>query len=157
MNAVPLIIGIGNSRRGDDGAGPAVIAELEQNPSSQYKTTVCQGDLTRLMELWRDHTQVVLVDMVQIAGEEPGSVHRFDVSHDALPYTLSHSSHTLSLTQCIELARALEQLPQQISIVGIVGADASLGNPLSDAVEHAVHAVSTELRQAYTTQANSHA
>ena len=157
MKATPLIIGIGNTRRGDDGAGPAVIAELEQTPSSLYDTVVCEGDLTRLMELWQDHLQVVLVDMVQIAGEEPGTVHRFDVSHNALPYKLTCSSHTLSLTQCIELARALEQLPQQISIVGIVGADASLGNPLSAAVAHAVQTVSTELRLAYTNQASSNA
>ena len=112
----PLVIGIGNSERGDDGVGPAVIEYLNLTVKD-LETARCSGDLTRLLDLWQTRQHVVLVDMLVTSDAEPGTFHFFDTRQDSIPYELACSSHSMSLAQCIELARTLDQLPPRIDIL----------------------------------------
>ena len=141
--AAPLVIGIGNDHRGDDGAGLAVAARLEAQGYAPVAR--CQGDLTTLMELWRGHDHVRLVDMVRLENGNPGAIHRFDLSGTALPYTVACSSHGLSVAQAVELARALGELPVSIELIGIVGARTDAGAPMTKPVAAAVEVAACEL------------
>ena len=129
MRVPSLIIGVGNAQRGDDAAGLALVAALDGCVS--IDTVLCQGDMTQLFDLWQGHASVLVADMIQLPGARVGAIHRFDVSQHGLPYAASHSSHGLGIAQAVEMARALDVLPSQIEIVGIVGGDTSLGAPLS--------------------------
>ena len=133
-----LVIGVGNTLRGDDGAGPAVIAALEARglPGAQLMT--CQGDGLQLLETWKCASKVVLIDAV-MAGGKPGAVYRFDAIAQALPADLSFSStHAFGVAEAIELARALDQLPQHIVIYAVEGEHFAAGERLSPQVERAL-------------------
>ena len=104
----PLVIGIGNANRGDDGAGLAVAARLEAQ--GYAPVTRCQGDLTTLMDLWRGHDHVRLVDMIRLQNGNPGAIRRFDLSETALPYTVACSPRArASSTLCATLSPCEEQ------------------------------------------------
>ena len=139
-----LVIGIGNPDRGDDAVGPAVVERLAQSAPSIHAAT-CAGDLTRLLDLWHAHQQVILVDMLVIPGTPAGTVRTFDLRREPQPYALTCSSHALDLSQCVELARVLGALPAKVELLGVVGAQTTPGAPLTPAVHQAVSAVCAEL------------
>ena len=77
----PLVIGIGNRDRGDDGVGPVIVENLQQM-APDIDTACCAGDLTRLLDLWHGRERVILVDMLASQDAAPGTVHCFDIAHD---------------------------------------------------------------------------
>lgn len=136
-----LIIGIGNTLRGDDGVGPAVIAALEARGLAGAQLIACQGDGPWLLDVWKHAGRVVIIDAVT-SGGKPGAVYRFDAHRQALPTDLSFSStHAFGVAEAIELARVLEQLPPQVVIYAIEGKHFSIGTRLSPEVERALDEV----------------
>jgi len=116
-----LIIGVGNEFRGDDIAGLNVVRGLAHLESKQLLLTEAPGDASDLIELWKDHDDVILIDAVS-SGGIPGSVYRFDVIHESLPSEWSsYSTHALGIYQGIELARVLNRLPKKLILYGIEG------------------------------------
>ncbi len=124
------IIGIGQSLRGDDGLGPAVIERLRDAalpPAVELRTH--GGETAGLIELWRGLPAVFVVDALR--GVAPGLVHCFEVGA-ALPATVSRgSSHTLGLAAAVGLADALGERPATLRIYGLAGVDFRLGAGLS--------------------------
>ncbi len=153
---IPLVIDIGNRDRGDDGIGPAVVDRLRQI-APEIDTAYCAGDLTRLMELWEGRATVILVDMLVDEDDAVGTGRTFDLAREGLPYGLACSSHSMDLAQCIELARALERLPRNIEVVGIVGAQVDPGAGLSSPVQDAVETICRDIAAKLQTEAGSHA
>ena len=95
--------------------------------------------------------------MIQVAHGSAGELHRLEVSRNPLPYTVSCSSHGLSLAEAIEMARALECLPARVEVLGIVGTDTTLGAPLSAAVAQGVEALASRLLSEYPEWSITHA
>ena len=156
MNAAPdLLIGVGNEQRGDDGAGLALAGMLADRAG--VATARCSGDLTQLFDLWQGHDWVLIADMIQVAHGAAGELHRLEVSRNPLPYTVSCSSHGLSLAEAIEMARALECLPARVEVLGIVGTDTTLGAPLSAAVAQGVEVLVGRLLSEYPEWSITHA
>jgi hydrogenase maturation protease len=96
------------------------------------------GDAVALVSTWEGADLAVLVDAV-VSGGKPGTIYRFDGAH-RLParFFRAASSHVLGLAEALELARALDRLPERIMVVGIEAGDVSLGQGLSDAAAAAL-------------------
>jgi hydrogenase maturation protease len=137
-----LVIGLGNTWRSDDGAGPAVARHLGDDP----RVRVHEGEPVALIEAWHGAAEVLVVDAVS-SGAPPGTVHRLDGLAAPLPAELAHdSTHAFGLGETIELARALERLPARLLVYGIEGERFTAGDELSPAVEAAVQEVTREVR-----------
>jgi hydrogenase maturation protease len=90
------IICVGNSIRGDDGAGPATAERLRARG-----VPALVEEPANLIELWSGAEDVVVVDTVQ-SGAQPGTVHRVDATSEPLPAVLrSGSTHLLGLADAV--------------------------------------------------------
>jgi hydrogenase maturation protease len=144
-----VVLGVGNDYRGDDGAALAVLRALEGRVPDDVALRSFEQEPTRLVDAWEGAEVAVVVDAVS-SGAEPGTVHRFDASAEALPMLAFRSStHAFGVGDTIELARALGKLPARVVVLGIEGssfvAGDSLSAPVADAVGPAAEAVLAEL------------
>jgi hydrogenase maturation protease len=133
-----VVIGVGNTLRGDDGAGPAVADEVRSHAGDVVEVRVCEEEPTRLMDAFGDADIAFIVDAVS-TGAPAGSVHRFDASSAAIPAReLRSSTHALGIGETLELARALDRLPQRTVVFGVEGSDFTTHQGLSPAVADGV-------------------
>ncbi|WP_300612239.1 hydrogenase maturation protease [Trebonia sp.] len=140
-----LLIGIGNPDRGDDAAGLAVARKIRAaTVPGQVVVRELIGDQLALLDAWTGASVVYVVDAV-CSGGTPGTIYRFGTA-DALTDRFRHrGTHTFSLADVVELARALDRLPRHLAGFGIEGARWELGAPLSPRVEAAADAVTSQL------------
>jgi len=137
MNAV---IGVGNPDRGDDAAGREVARRLRLECPQDVTVMECEGILDTLLDAWRGAERAVVVDAV--TGPAPGRIHRFDAVKGPLPAAFaSTSTHGLGLAEAIELARALNTLPDRLVVYAIEGRSFALGAPISPEVDRAIERV----------------
>lgn len=141
--ATRLVVGLGNSDRGDDGVGPAVARRVAGRAPPPVRVAVHE-DPTALLDLWTATDLVVVVDAVR-TGRDPGTVLVLEAGAEALPARAwadapSGGTHALGLAAVVELARALDLLPARLVVVGVEGASFAHGDPLSPPVAAAVPA-----------------
>lgn len=130
----PLIVGIGNTFRSDDGVGPFVAEALA---ARGFAAQVHAGDGTGLMDLFEAHQALVLVDATH-SGAAPGTLVSFDAVAEKLPAELFHySTHRFGLAEAVETARALGSLPKSLMVHGIEGCEFGAGTQLSGPVREA--------------------
>jgi hydrogenase maturation protease len=140
-----LVIGIGNPDRGDDAAGLAVARRVQAAaPRSRVTVAELIGDQLALLDVWDGVNDVYVIDAV-CSGGAPGTVYRFDAAQRLDRRFRHRGTHTFSLADVIELARALDRLPPRLAGYGIEGAAFELGAGLSPEVEAAVEAVTARL------------
>lgn len=138
--ADPLVIGVGNRFRRDDGAGPAAVdallQTLRETPAAEI--IAVDGDGATLATLWEDRATVIVIDAVR-SGGVPGSIRRIDAGAGPLPTGCGFfSSHAFGLAEAIETARALGKLPPRLTVYGVEGGDFGWGESLSPAVAAAL-------------------
>ena len=92
----PLVIGVGNAWRRDDGAGPAVAAALG-GP--------CTDDPSRLLDLWAGAEHAIVVDAAA-SGAPPGTIRRFDADAGAAPGRRARARRTRSASPTPSSSRA---------------------------------------------------
>jgi len=139
----PVIIGVGNRWRGDDGAGLAVVAALRERG---VRAQAC-GDPMDLPELLRGEDAAIVVDAAR-AGAPAGTLHRFEVSESGIPAGLRGcSTHALGVGDALEVCRAVGKLPARIVVMGIEGAQFGLGDDLSRPVANAVATVAAAIER----------
>jgi hydrogenase maturation protease len=135
-----LVIGVGNRDRGDDAVGPIVCDMVEQLGVPQVDTIVFEGSALDLPLRWSADDRVVIVDAAEPAGE-PGLISTTDALSARLVAPGPVSTHTIDVGAAVELARALDRLPAELTIIGIEGAGFEFGAPLTLAVQQAAHQV----------------
>ena len=140
-----LVIGIGNPDRGDDAAGLAVARRVRA-AATRRDVIVAEliGDQLALLDIWDGVKDVYVIDAV-CSGGAPGSVYTFNAAQSLEARFRHCGTHTFSLADVIELARALDRLPARLAGYGIEGAAFELGTGLSPEVEAAVEAVTSRL------------
>ena len=74
-----LIIGIGNTYRGDDGAGNAVAQRLAGQVPPEATVIEQSGEGTALVEAWKGAQFVIVVDAME-SGAPAGTIRRFERS-----------------------------------------------------------------------------
>lgn len=139
-----LVIGMGNSDRGDDAVGIDVAGRVRALAPDGVDVVVTD-DPASLLDLWAGADDVVVVDAV-VSDAPAGSVVRVDVATTGLPGHGwgSAGSHAFGLGAAVELSRALGSLPRSLVLVGI-GIDATdpgagLSPAVAAAVDTAAHA-----------------
>ena len=141
------IIGCGNFDRGDDAAGVLVARRLHALgvETLGVETVEQSGESFSLMDCWVGFEHVILVDATAPSGT-PGQIWVWNAHADRLPEDVFPcSTHAFGVREAVELARAMNRLPQTLLIYGIEGKQFSLGAPLSLEVERAVGSVAQQL------------
>ncbi len=138
----PLVIGIGNSLRGDDGLGPLVVANLQQTFAESVDFIVNPKDALSLINSWHDREAVYLVDACyeqQLAAGELVIIDNVLTDDLALLANLRQpqSSHSLDIRLAIELSQTIGNCPQQLEIYAASAKKFSRGSGLSAAMEAA--------------------
>jgi hydrogenase maturation protease len=97
------------------------------------------------MDCWSGFEHVVLVDATAPGGR-PGHTSVWNAHAGKLPKdVLACSTHAFGVREAVELARAMNRLPENFFIYCIEGKQFSVGSPLSPEVEHAVGSVAQQL------------
>jgi hydrogenase maturation protease len=141
------IIGCGNFDRGDDAAGLLVVRRLRAFGVETFGVEVIgqSGESFSLMDSWLGCEQVILVDATAPSGA-PGQIRVWNAHADKLPEDVFPcSTHAFGVREAVELARAMNRLPQTLRIYGIEGKQFSFGEPLSQEVERSVECVAQQL------------
>ncbi|KAB7738980.1 hydrogenase maturation protease [Parvibaculum sedimenti] len=132
-----LVIGIGNSDRGDDGAGLAAARELARNIPQVVTVVESRGEPAGLIDQWQKADVVFLVDACA-SGVAPGTIHRFDARLAPLPEHFGAvSTHGFGIGAAVELARAIGSLPASLIVYGIEAGSFEPGAWLSPPVAKA--------------------
>jgi len=133
-----VLIGIGNSLRGDDAVGLHVAGHIRERQHPSLRVFESDGDGAALLELWNGKQTVIIVDAVS-SGSPPGTVHRFDVTEHPLHGRMFRdSTHAFSLQHAVELSRVLQKLPKRLIVYGIEAKSFALGAELSQEVSAAL-------------------
>lgn len=139
--SAPLLLGVGNPFRHDDGVGAAVVERVHAlQPRVSIDLVVANGEATDLLERWRDRELVIIVD-ASMSGGPPGAVQRLSWGSNgstAARHSASISTHGAGVAGAIELARALDALPPTLVVFAVEALDCSDGVGLSQAVTDAV-------------------
>jgi hydrogenase maturation protease len=135
-----MVVGVGNSLRGDDGVGLEVARRVRERADVAVREL--EGEGVGLLDAWADARAVLLVDSVR-SGAAPGTVHRVDATDHPLPAELrgSTSTHAFGVAEAIELARALGRLPHRLVVYGVEGGRFETGAGLSRNVAAVVDSV----------------
>ena len=134
MESAPLLIGVGNEMRTDDGVGLYVARQLGLRLPDNVRTVEQSGEGTSLMSLWRTAQHVLIVDAV-MSGSQPGTIHRVNALTTRLQKGfLRSSSHLFGVCEAIELARELNELPKTLLLYGIEAESVEPGIGLSESL-----------------------
>lgn len=135
----PVIAALGNALMGDDGAGAAVLEELDRRGARQ-RARLCDvgaAGIDLLLEL-EDAPLLVMLDAM-VSQDPPGTLRVFH-GQEIFSYAESRpgGSHQPSLTETLRLGQQLGMLPHRIVLVGIAARQFELGAGLSTEVAAAV-------------------
>ncbi|MGA2979589.1 MAG: hydrogenase maturation protease [Terriglobales bacterium] len=147
------IIGCGNFDRGDDAAGLLVARRLHALGLETEGVEIVQqsGESFSLLDSWIGCDHVILVDATAPSGK-PGRIQIWNAHAGRLPEdAFPCSTHAFGVREAVELARAMNRLPQTLLIYGIEGKQFSLGAPLSPEVDRAVRSVAQKLMMRVST------
>ena len=128
----PVVIGIGNPYRHDDGIGPALIAALRPSCPGTVTLAESDGEPTHLLDIWDRVPLAVVVDAVRCPLPAPGRIHRSGAK-SFLP-GVTGSTHGLGMPDAIRLAQVLDRVPARLVVLAVEAADLSPGVGLSPAV-----------------------
>jgi hydrogenase 3 maturation protease len=135
-----VIVGIGNTLKADDAAGPLVCKKLRQAKSSAEPIdtgTVPENYIQPIIK--KKPHNLVVIDAIDFGGS-PGQIKIFR------PEQLSSiviSTHTLSPRVFIDMIRA--ELDIDVYFIGIQPVQTALGQPISEQVSLAVQQLSEGL------------
>lgn len=138
MSDLTLVLGIGNEFRSDDAVGIHFARQFGALNLANIKVLEASGEGAELMDLWSDVSKLIICDAVY-AGGEPGTIHVLEPHKQAVPSKFfNYSTHAFSLAEAIEMSRALNRLPKQVTIYGIEGESFVAGITLTEKVQAAM-------------------
>ena len=141
MSSAILLIGIGNEYRCDDSIGLHVIRALKERKLPETIIVESSGDGAELIEIFSSVRMAILIDAVS-SGGNPGTIYQFDAHIQPIPARLSfQSTHAFGVSEAIELARVLEQIPPILIVYAIEGENFSTGIGVTSKVERAAQEV----------------
>jgi hydrogenase maturation protease len=134
----PLVLGVGNVHRHDDGVGPAAVARAAPRLGDRARVLAWTDEPTALLDAWKGLPLVVVVDALA-PGRTPGRIHRWSSDDDGPPPSApTTSTHGVGVAEVWALADSLDARPDRLVVLGIEGADFSPGIGLSPTVSAAL-------------------
>lgn len=130
-----LILGLGNTIMSDDGIGPKVIRQLQEEGGLPDGVILLDGgtlglDLLPHLEEVR---QLIIVDAVE-TGKEPGTVVRLVDEEVPVALETKLSPHQMGLKDLLAVARLMDCLPQEIVLIGVQPESLEMDTELSPVV-----------------------
>ncbi len=137
-----LVITVGNSLMGDDGAGPLLARLLVSSPLSDWEVIDGKSAPENCLHQVRkiNPELVVVVDAAEM-GLAPGSIRL--LSEDYIADQFIFTTHDLPLTFFL---LALKEIAPRVCFVGIQPKVVAFGYPLSREVREAVETVYEQLK-----------
>ena len=142
MSISILLVGIGQSLRGDDAAGLEAVrlwqaSYLENTPEVQVE--FCELPGLDLLNLLAGPSTAILVDAV-VSGAAPGTVHILDREQLAAFLPGSNSAHGWGVAETLKIGSLVDPqaLPGKIILIGIEASQMELGAGLSRDVKNAL-------------------
>ena len=134
----PVVIGIGNEYRRDDGIGPAVAEEVAKRGVPGIRVVTATGEPGAILEAWSGARLAVVIDAAAGEGSCPGRIRRWTPGETADLGLVS--SHAIGLPQAYALGQAVAPQPRpargalrrrrlNIGIVGLESTTARIGLP----------------------------
>ncbi len=140
-----LLVGIGNEFRTDDGAGCYAVGKIMSRGHGRLTAKILAREGTDLIECWRGYETVYVVDAA-MSGQEPGTVHRFEIPGQEIPKSVfCTSTHAFGLADVIPLARTLDALPPKLIVYGIEAESFDHGRGLTEKVKAGADKLAEEL------------
>jgi hydrogenase maturation protease len=143
-----LVIGIG-SPHGDDQVGWSVIAYLKQQ-GEEIAALQTLVDPIDLIEQLDGVSRLLIVDGCR-SGQEVGTLTRFDAEDPRFLESTGHSTHRISLSETLDLARTLRRLPGWVKVFGVevdqCRPQAAMDSRLEQAVPRIAQEICDELSQ----------
>lgn len=143
-----LILGLGNSFRGDDGIGSAVIAAL-RNQDLPSDVVALDGGTPGLEMIltWQGYDRVIIVDAAEMGGK-PGTWKRMlreDVQLEVGAGAMQGTMHDAGLAEAVALAEALNILPPELVLFCVQPAYTGWSPKLSDPVKSSIKPLCTAI------------
>lgn len=139
-----VVIGLGQSLRGDDEAGLIAVRHwVEAYPSesncSSIRVELAESPGLNLLNLMSGAEVAILVDAVQ-SGRAPGTLHVLSDADLGAFQGGADSAHGWGVAETLALGRSTDpdSLPNKLVMVGIEIKQVQLGAGLSPAVENAI-------------------
>ncbi|MEJ2752291.1 MAG: hydrogenase maturation protease [Chloroflexota bacterium] len=147
-----LILGLGNRLRGDDGAGPAVLAAWSLMDLPRHVDLLDGGTPgLETVLLLQGYKQVIIVDAADM-GVAPGEWRRFTPDSAEIrgsEENLQGTLHNAGLAEALALASALDLLPPARIIYGIqpesLDWSQELTEPLTAALSEMIKTIAAEV------------
>ena len=134
-----LIMGIGNTIMSDDGIGPAVIAALKQARTLPEDIRLLDGGTLGLDLLphLEGVQRLIIVDAVEI-GQSAGTCVR--LAGNEVPVALEHklSPHQMGMKDLLAVASLMEQMPEEVVLIGVQPASLEMDTALTPSVAAAL-------------------
>lgn len=140
-----LVIGYGNSLRGDDGIGVAVAEQLDrilQNSPVSTRILACQQLTPELASEMSKANRVIIVDAAK--GETPGQITIKKIQPDDYSSTFTHDLQPSTLLAC---ARELYEKSPVTYLVSVTGDSFGFSDELSDTLKRVMPEVLTRVRE----------
>jgi hydrogenase maturation protease len=138
------MIGCGTALRGDDEAGLLVARQLKLWGLDAWEHN---RDSLDLIESWQPGESIILIDAMY-SGAPPGTIMvlegwQAEATADAWRY----STHTIGISQALELARLMGRLPARLILYGIEGRRFEIGSRPSPEVTEACWQLANRITQ----------
>ncbi|CAH0540493.1 hydrogenase maturation peptidase HycI [Vibrio marisflavi] len=136
-----ILITVGNSMMGDDGAGPYLAKLCRENPVENWEVLEGGTMPEDTLHLVRDRQpqRVVVVDAADF-GEKAGEIRI--ISSDVIDDMFMVSTHSLPLNFLID---ELKTFVPEVTFVGIQPAAVAFSFPMTDMVKDAVNTIFSRL------------
>lgn len=148
-----IVIGIGQSLRGDDGAGLAVVQHWQalypvQADANQVRVELAELPGLSLLDLLAGCQAALIVDAVR-SGATPGTLQVLEENQLAAFLPESGSAHAWGIAETLALGRRQqpESLPYRLLLLGIEAGSLELGTGLSPQVIEALPAAAHKIQE----------
>jgi hydrogenase maturation protease len=152
VTAPVLLLGLGNPLMLDDGAGQALLAQLEsmtQDWGSQVEFLDGGTQGLALLGRFDGRKAVVFLDAVRL-GDKPGAVHVLEGGEVARMRARGVTAHEGSVPQILAALQLLEETPKEVAIVGLEPERVATGIGLSPSVRAGLPAAASVVRSTIT-------
>ncbi|ETW22415.1 hydrogenase maturation protease [Mycobacterium gastri] len=133
---VVVVVGLGNRYRRDDGVGVAAAAALDELALPNVVVVTDIVEPMSLLEAWSGAGLAIVIDAAVATPPMPGRVSRCAISD--LAAHQATSSHRVDLAATYALGKALERVPDALTLLTVEVADTGHGVGLTPQVEAAM-------------------
>jgi hydrogenase maturation protease len=137
VTGATVVIGLGNSYRGDDGVGVVAAAGLNRLALPGVRVVTGIAEPMGLLEAWSDAGLAIVIDAAVGTPPAPGRVRRCGLD-DVVAAGAGLSSHSVDIGRTHALGQALGRVPDELVLFTIDVADTGHGLGLSPRVARAV-------------------